>query len=224
MKAVILAAGLGGSLGMGDIPKCLMKVGNQTLIEILVDKLNRAGIKDIILIIGKNGEKVKEVLGDKVTYCVQNKPLGTAHAVMCVKNFINDPFFMVMNGDIYFNDTLIDMIGLRPPTIATYWVEDTSKYGRLFIKSGKLVEIKEKVPEMTSGLINAGIYIFPKGIFDLIKSTPLSPRGSYEITDTIKMLIERGVVFKIHKMRGFWRDIATIDDLRGVEKNITKIV
>ncbi|MEM5802261.1 MAG: sugar phosphate nucleotidyltransferase [Candidatus Aenigmatarchaeota archaeon] len=223
MRAVILAAGLGKRFG-GNTPKALLPLGKRTLIELLIEKLKYIGINEIAVVIGQNGDKIKEVLRDKVTYCYQEKPLGTAHAILCAKNFINEPFFLAMNGDIFFTDSLIDFIKLKPPAIAAYWVEDTSRYGRLWIKSGKLVEIKEKVPEATPGLINAGIYLFPRGIFDLIKKTPLSPRGEYEITDTIKMLIEKGLEFKIYRLRGFWKDIAAPKDLQEVEDFLIKKV
>jgi bifunctional UDP-N-acetylglucosamine pyrophosphorylase/glucosamine-1-phosphate N-acetyltransferase len=220
MKAVILAAGLGTRLGM-DRPKSLVKIGNRTLIEYLVEKLRYIDINDIAIVIRKNGEEIKEILGDDVNYFYQEKPLGTAHAVLSAKNFINEPFFLTLNGDIFFTDSLKDFIRLKPPAIAAYSVEDTSKYGRLYIKSGRLVEIKEKIPERIPGLVNAGIYIFPKGIFNLIKKTPLSERKEYEITDTIKMLINQGIEFKVYRLRGYWKDIATREDLEEV-KNFVK--
>jgi len=205
LKAVILAA---GSLKKA-YPVCITKIGNKTLIEYLVEKLKRIGINEIGLVIGPEGEKIKEVLGDSVKYFLQEKPLGTAHAILCARNFITESNFLVLNSDILFSDDLSNFSKLKMPTIAAYWVDDTSKYGKLWAKSDKLVEIKEKVPEFTSGLINAGIYLFPKDVFELIKKTPLSPRGQYEITDTIKMLIDRGFEFNIHKLNGYWRDIAT---------------
>lgn len=205
MKAVILAAGLPKK---GELA-CLTKVGNKTLIEYLIEKLKRIGINEIGLVIGPSGGKIREVLGDSVKYFLQEKPLGTAHAILCVRNFITGSHFIVLNSDIIFSDDLSILSKLESPTIGAYWIDDTSKYGKLWIKNDKLVGIKEKVPELTPGLINAGIYLFPREVFELIKKTPLSPRGQYEITDTIRMLIERGFEFKIHKLSGYWRDVVT---------------
>lgn len=217
MKAIVLAAGLGKRLKAGDL-KSLTHSGNRSLLEHHIKKLTRAGVSRIAIVIGPEDSIIKEILGDSVAYYVQEKPLGTAHAILCARSFINEPYFLAMNGDIFFTDVLEDFVRLKPPAIATYWVEDTSKYGKLWIKAGKLVEIKEKVSELTPGLINAGIYLFPQGIFEMIKKTPLSPRGVYEITDTIKMLIDKGMQFKIHRLRGYWKDITTASDLSSINE------
>jgi bifunctional UDP-N-acetylglucosamine pyrophosphorylase/glucosamine-1-phosphate N-acetyltransferase len=224
MKAVILAAGLGKRMSV-DKPKCLLKIGNKSLLEHNIEKLKSIGIKEIAVVIGHMGEMIKEILGDSVTYFQQEKQLGTAHAILCAKNFIDEPYFLVMNGDIFFTDTLENFIQLNPPAIAAYWVDDTSRYGKLWIKNDKIVEIKEKVEKFSSGLINAGIYLLPREIFEMIKKTPLSPRDEYEITDTIQMLIKRGFQFKVYRLRGYWKDIAYKTDLSDANiffQNISK--
>jgi len=210
MKAVVLAAGLGKRLAAitSQTPKVLVKIGEKTLIEHNVDKLRKAGINDIALVIGYKGEMVKEVLSDSVTYYEQREQLGTAHAFLCADHFVDEPYFLGMNGDIFFTDPLTDFVKLKPPAMAAYHVEDTRRYGRMEIKGGKLVAVKEKVEEEARGFVNAGVYLFPKQIFEWIRKTPLSPRREYEITDTIQMLIDQGIRFKVYELKDFWTDIA----------------
>jgi len=224
MKAIVLAAGLGKRLAAitTQTPKVLVKIGDKTLIEHNVDKLRKIGINEIALVIGYKGEMVKEVLGKSVTYYEQREQLGTANAFLCAEAFINEPYFLGMNGDMFFTDPLTHFIRLKPPAVAVYRVEDTRRYGRMEIKSGKLVAVKEKIGEETPGFVNAGVYLFGKQIFDWIRKTPLSPRKEYEITDTVQMMINRGIQFSVYELKGFWTDITYITDLERVKRLLEK--
>ena len=61
--------------------------------------------------------------------------------------------------------------------------------------------LEEKPAEPKSNLVNTGLYVFDEGIFDALKNVQLSPRSEYELTDAIKMLIERGEKIREHKVR-----------------------
>lgn len=215
MKAVVLGAGLGKRLSSvtASMPKVLLKVGEKTLIEHNVDKLRKIGINDIAVVIGYKGEMVKEVLGNSVTYYEQREQLGTAHAFLCAEKFIDEPYFLGINGDMFFTDPLTDFIKLKPSAVAVYHFEDTRRFGRMEIKDGRLVTVKEKTEEGGPGFINAGVYLFPKQVFELIRKTPLSPRKEYEITDTVQMMIDQGLKFTVYNLKGFWTDIAYLTDL-----------
>jgi bifunctional UDP-N-acetylglucosamine pyrophosphorylase/glucosamine-1-phosphate N-acetyltransferase len=219
---VVLAAGLGKRLAAisAEKPKVLVRVGEKTLIEHNLDKLRRLGIKQIALVIGYKGEMVKELLGKAVTYYQQKEQLGTAHAFYSAKDFIDEPFFLGLNGDMFFTDPLKDFICLSPPAIAVYPVKDASRYGRLEIKDEKLVSVKEKLAEPVPGFINAGVYLFPREVFSWVEKTPLSQRKEYEVTDTIQMMINSGWQFTAYKLKGFWRDIAYVSDIEEARRAI----
>ena len=212
---MVLGAGLGKRLSSvtANMPKVLLKVGEKTLIEHNVDKLRKIGINDIAVVIGYKGEMVKEVLGNSVTYYEQREQLGTAHAFLCAEKFIDEPYFLGINGDMFFTDPLTDFIKLKPSAVAVYHFEDTRRFGRMEIKDGRLVTVKEKTEEGGPGFINAGVYLFPKQVFELIRKTPLSPRREYEITDTVQMMIDQGLKFTVYNLKGFWTDIAYMTDL-----------
>jgi dTDP-glucose pyrophosphorylase len=225
MKAVMLAAGLGKRLATVSVekPKVLVKIGEKTLIEHNLDKLRQLGINQIALVIGYKGEMVKEFLGDTVTYYKQKEQLGTAHAFLCAENFIDEPFFVGMNGDIFFTDPLIDFIRLKPPATAVYYMDNPCRYGRMEIKNGKLISVREKVEDETPGYANPGIYLFPREVFDWIRKTPLSPRKEYEITDTIQMLINDGWHFTAYELKGFWTDITYVSDIEEAQRVAGKL-
>ena len=225
MKAVVLAAGLGKRLASitTEKPKVLVKVGEKTLIEHNLDKLRSLGIKQIAVVFGYKGEMVRQLLGNTVTYYEQTERLGTAHAFLQAKQFIDQSFFLGLNGDMFFTDPLKDFMRLAPPAIAVYRVEDSSRYGRFEIENGKVVSVKEKAAESVPGFINAGVYLFPKEVFEWIEKTPLSPRKEYEITDTIQMMINRGWRFLAYELKGFWRDIAYASDIEEARRAISEM-
>jgi len=224
MKAVVLAAGLGKRLAAitVDKPKVLVKIGDKTLIEHNLIKIRNLGITQIAAVVGYKGEMVTKVVGKTVTYYEQKERLGTAHAFLQAKEFVDESFFLGMNGDMFFTDPLGDFMKLKPPVIAVYHVDDASRYGRFDIKSGKVVSVKEKLSESVPGFINAGVYLFPKEIFAYIKKTPLSPRKEYEITDTIQMMIDDGWQFAAYELKGFWRDIAYVSDIDEAQQALGK--
>jgi len=224
MKAVVLAAGLGKRLASitAEKPKVLVKIGEKPLIECNIDKLRSLGIKQVALVVGYKGEMVRQLLGKTVTYYEQTERLGTAHAFLQARKFIGEPFFLGLNGDMFFTDPLKDFIRITPPAIAVYRVEDSSRYGRFETKNGKVVSVKEKAAEHVPGFINAGVYLFPKEVFEWIEKTPLSPRKEYEITDTIQMMINAGWRFSAYELRGFWRDIAYVSDIEEAQRAISQ--
>jgi len=224
MKAVVLAAGLGKRLASITIdkPKVLVKIGDKTLIEHNLAKLERLGIDQIAVVIGYKGEMVREVVRDTVTYYEQKERLGTAHAFLQARGFIDESFFLGINGDMFFTDPLTDFMRLQPPALAVYRVEDSSRYGRFEIKNRKVVSIKEKTVDAGSGFINAGVYLFPKEIFAYIEKTPLSLRKEYEVTDTIQMMINEGWEFRAYELKGFWKDIAYTSDIEEARKALSR--
>ncbi len=224
MKAVVLAAGLGKRLAAitADKPKVLVKVGNRTLIEHNLTKLHNLGFTKIALVIGYKGEMVQETVGDSVAYYEQKERLGTAHAFMQAREFVDEPFFLGLNGDMFFTDPLTDFVKLKPPAIAVYEVEDSSRYGIFDIKNGRVVSVKEKTGQTVPGFINAGVYLFPKQIFSYIEKTPLSSRKEYEVTDTIQMMIDAGFNFTAYELQGFWKDIAYASDIEEAQEAIKR--
>jgi bifunctional UDP-N-acetylglucosamine pyrophosphorylase/glucosamine-1-phosphate N-acetyltransferase len=224
MKAVVLAAGLGKRLAAitADKPKVLVKVGDKSLIEHNLAKLRNLGFSQVALVIGYKGEMVRETVGDSVAYFEQKERLGTAHAFLQAREFVDEPFFLGLNGDMFFTDPLTDFVKLKPPAIAVYKVEDSSRYGVFQIRNGRVVLVKEKAGQAVPGFINAGVYLFPKQIFNYIEKTPLSSRKEYEVTDTIQMMINEGFSFTAYELRGFWKDIAYRSDIEEAQEAIKR--
>ena len=167
------------------------------------EKLNALDIEENILILGHKKEKVLEVLGNDVSYVVQEEQLGTGHAVKQaipkIKDYDGD--VLIINGDIPLirKQTLIDFHNLYKSEnadgiILSAIFENPFSYGRV-IKDGnkvlRIVEEKEANEEQKKiKEINAGVYIFKAQ--DLVKALEKinnnNEKGEYYITDVIEIL------------------------------------
>jgi UDP-N-acetylglucosamine diphosphorylase / glucose-1-phosphate thymidylyltransferase / UDP-N-acetylgalactosamine diphosphorylase / glucosamine-1-phosphate N-acetyltransferase / galactosamine-1-phosphate N-acetyltransferase len=224
MKALVLAAGEGTRLRplTSNIPKPLLPVAGKPFLSHIFSALQSAGVKEIALLVGWKANRIKEYYGDgsslglKITYLEQRERMGTANAIGHAEWVMDEPFFVV-NGDVVISEANIkamrEMFERTGRTVmGAVTVEDPSKFGVIEEKDGKLVRILEKPKRPPSDLINAGLFVFTPGIFDLIRSTPKSIRGEYEITDTITTLAKSEDVL-IHRMMTEWIDVGRPWDL-----------
>ena len=210
MRAFILAAGEGTRMWpLTDTrPKPLIPLGNKPIIEHILDAVIDAGIRDITILIGYEGRQIAdrygyEYKGARIDYLYQKERKGTGDAVLYAEKYKDDKF-LILNGDLYFEKGALSEILRYENAILGVYREDASNYG-LLVGEEKLEEIKEKVPE-SSGLVNAGIYVFGREIFEYIKRVELSPRGEIEFTDAINMFAKENDV-RIVKYDGLWLDI-----------------
>src|SRR5438309_7690487 len=101
---------------------------------------------------------------------------------------------------------------VRGPVMALAEVPNPRAFGVVEMKDGKVAALEEKPREPKSNLINAGIYGFDEDLFPLIDATPKSPRGEYEITDTIRLLMAKRDVSGF-RLPGEWIDVGRPWDL-----------
>jgi len=228
--ALILAAGEGTRMHPLTLtrPKPLLPVAGKPMISWTIDALKKAGISEIFVLVGSNEEKVREAFGGQVKYIHQEKREGTAHAVGCAEQYIKEPFICI-NGDVVVEESmfanLVEFYNKRKKSIVTVTQSRMPEnFGVVEMgKDGKVTGIVEKPEKPKSNYINAGIYVFEPNIFELIKKTKKSPRGEYEVTDTIRMAECYGFVYD-----GFWMDVGRPWDLLDANefrlKNMKKAV
>lgn len=220
MKAIILVGGKGLRLNRltSNKPKCMVKVKDKPLIEHGMEVLSDL-FEEIIVVVGEKKEQIMDYLGGRCSYIEQKEALGTAHAVGLLKEKVGDKF-LVINGDVLVKKKDIKtMISKKPITIAIYPVEDPWKYGVMKLKGKKIIEIIEKPVKggEPSNLINGGVYLFDRRIFDAIEQTKISKRGEYEITDSLNILIKNNIKIN-HFMLSSRLEITTPEDLLEANK------
>ena len=236
MKCVILAAGEGKRMHPLTFsrPKVMLPIGNKPILEWNLINAIDAGIKEFIFVVSYKSEMVRNYFGDgskwkcKIEYINQGEALGTAHAIGIVEKFVDN--FVVLSGDTIFGKEDIQRIANKQNSMGLFKIEDAKEYGIVETKNNKIVKIYEKTPEPFTNIINAGIYHFNKKIFDIIRKTKKSPRGEYEITDSINTMLKTTPLEAI--MLKEWRDVvypwhlldANEEVLKKINKKIYAIV
>lgn len=211
MKCVILAAGEGNRMHPLTYtrPKVMLPIAGKPILEWNLLNARAAGLKEFIFIVSYKSEMVREYFGAgkpwnvKISYVNQGKALGTAHAIGTVEPFVND--FIVLCGDTIFGINDIRHITKKGNKIGLVKIDNATEYGIVELEGKNVTKIHEKMDHPISNIINAGIYHFNKQIFHYIHKTEKSPRGEFEITDSINMMVNK------EQMEGVplneWRDV-----------------
>jgi bifunctional UDP-N-acetylglucosamine pyrophosphorylase/glucosamine-1-phosphate N-acetyltransferase len=188
MQAVILAAGAGTRLEpvTMTMSKGMVPLANKPMLEWIVETAKAAADK-VIIVIRKDQTDILEhfkPLRD-VEFIYQDKPLGTAHAVLQAKDSVKGDF-LLMNGDILTTpENVAKLAELPAPAIAGFPMPNPEEFGVLTLEGSKVTEINEKPAKPKSDIINAGIYKLNDSIFELIERLGKTARGEYELTDAL---------------------------------------
>ena len=200
MKAVILAAGEGKRLRpfTETMPKVMLPVANKPILEYVFDAIKKAGIDEIIIVVGYKKEVIMEHFKDykdvKIEYVTQDKQIGTAHALLQAKKHIKNDFIVVSGDNIIDHKSFINLIKDESKySILIKTREQSMKYGAVALEKDTLKGISKK-PDRKSKFISTGIYKLPSSIFKDIEKMGLE--GIYDLTNIIQILIDRGVKIK----------------------------
>lgn len=177
LDAVVLAGGLGTRLrsAVPELPKCLAPVAGRPFIEILLDELQRQGLRHVVLAVGYRHEQVRAHLGARyglidLDYAIERQPLGTGGAARQVLGACHSEDVLLVNGDTWQEVDLAAMLAAHRAagvqlTMAVRQVDDVGRYGALHLSGDRISGFSEKGAS-GSGWINAGLYIVKRGIFD----------------------------------------------------------
>ncbi|MDZ4278975.1 MAG: NTP transferase domain-containing protein, partial [Dehalococcoidia bacterium] len=98
--AVILAAGQGKRM-RSTLPKVLHPLAGRPVVRYVVDAAREAGFSRCVVVVGPDGDGMREALGSGVAYAVQPEPLGTGHALAQAQDAAGDAdHLLVLNGDV----------------------------------------------------------------------------------------------------------------------------
>jgi bifunctional UDP-N-acetylglucosamine pyrophosphorylase/glucosamine-1-phosphate N-acetyltransferase len=181
--------------------KCMLPIANIPILEYIIQNLRVAGIRNIAIVVdhGKSGIqdhfKCGQDFGVNITYVEQMKDRrGTGAALYSAKHFIEgDGVFFVVNGDgITDYHDLIRIYCNKKPTMGLYRSRHPEEYGVVEEKDGFLVDLHEKPREPEDNLINAGVYLLDRRVFDYLEQISISDRKEFELTDAIMMYRDNG--------------------------------
>jgi UDP-N-acetylglucosamine diphosphorylase / glucose-1-phosphate thymidylyltransferase / UDP-N-acetylgalactosamine diphosphorylase / glucosamine-1-phosphate N-acetyltransferase / galactosamine-1-phosphate N-acetyltransferase len=217
MQAIILAAGEGVRVRplTRSRPKAMIPVANRPIIEYVIDALIKNGIRDIVVVVGYRKEQVTRFLNGldvPIEVVVQEKQLGTAHALQCAESKIKGDF-LVLPGDNYIDPQSIARIRDTSNAILVKEHPSPSNFGVVLLKNGLVTDIVEKPEHSPSFMVSTGIYSLQKSFFSHIRGP--------DITDAISGMIRAGV--HIHAVPADdWQDAIFAWDLLKMNRRLLK--
>jgi MurNAc alpha-1-phosphate uridylyltransferase len=220
MKAMILAAGRGERMRplTDHRPKALIEVAGRPLIVHQIERLARAGIREIVVNLSFLGRQIEEVLGDGRRYGVAlyysdegPVPLETGGGVYKALPFFGREPFLVINADVWTGFPMASLLD-KPPGIAhLVLVENRGHH-----PDGDFALLKGRVslghgPRLTF----SGLGAYRTELFD-----ECGP-GAYPLAAVIRMAVSHGLVTG-ECYRGDWHDIGTPERLAALEAQLTR--
>ena len=206
-------------------PKVMLPIANRPIVEHLLIELKKAGISEFTFIVVYRGDTIRQHFGNgekwgvTIDYVTQRKQLGTAHAPKLAERFVEDRFLLV-NGDVLIRADDIKKIAAKDTiTMSLIEAEDTSDLGVVEITGDRVERIYEKVVNPPSNLVNAGIYLMTGELFAAIDRTGKSPRGEYELTDSLQLLLNEGYAISWIRI-DHWLDVSYPWDLLEANKTL----
>lgn len=228
LMAIILAAGEGKRM-KSKKTKILHEICGKPMVEWAYQCVKNSGVDEIVLVVGRSSEEVKEYMGNKVSYAKQEQQLGTGHAVMQAREFLEnrEGQVVIMYGDMPLVTTKTISLAVdyhkekgNAATIITADFDNPAGYGRI-VRNGKN-EVEEIVEDRDASdeqkeikEINSGIYCFDiSALKDALNELDNNnDQGEYYLTDTIKILISKGL--KVGAVK-----IEDRDELAGINDRI----
>src|SRR5581483_486914 len=232
LKGLILSGGKGTRLRpiTHTSAKQLVPVANKPVLFYGIEAMASAGIQEVgIIIAPETGDEIRVAAGDgsqfgvRITYIVQDEPLGLAHAVLTAEPFLSDSPFVMYLGDNLLQGGIEDLVSSFQSSapdalILLTPVPDPENYGVAELDDDKVVRLVEKPPEPKTDLALVGVYMFTPLVHDAAKAIEPSGRGELEITDAIQHLVNQGKRVEPHIVRGWWKDTGRLEDMLAANR------
>ena len=222
--AVIMAGGEGRRLRpiTEDIPKPMVKVGGEPVLESIINAVSRSGISDIYITLNYKADIIKDYFKDgskqgvKIKYIREDKKLGTVGSLTLMPKIPTSPL-LVINGDVITKINFQRLIDFHIQhrcmmTVAAIQYMLKVPFGVLDLSGHYLLGINEKLEQRF--LCNAGIYMVEPDVLSLI------PDGvRFDMTDLVTVLTRKGFPVTTFPVHEYWIDIGQMEDLKKAQKD-----
>ncbi|TWI79212.1 glucose-1-phosphate thymidylyltransferase [Lacibacter cauensis] len=231
MKAIIPVAGAGTKLRPHTYtqPKALIPIAGKTVLSIIVEQLQEAGVQEFIFITGYLGEKIQDYIKETFpsinsTFVNQGERQGLGHAILLTKQAVQNDEVMIVLGDTICEYNVKEVLQSKVSMLAVKKVDDPRNFGVAEVEEeGRIHKVVEKPHIPKSNMALVGIYkiIETSMLFDCLEANfreGVKNRDEYSLTDALQCMIEKGTSFQSFKVLN-WFDCGNKDSL--LESNAT---
>ncbi|WPB83360.1 sugar phosphate nucleotidyltransferase [Sediminicoccus rosea] len=219
MQVLVMAGGRGTRLGpyTATFPKPLVPIGDMPILELLLRQFKAAGVTEVILAVNHLHHLLRaffgegERLGMKISYSLEDSPLGTAGPIGLVRDQLQETFF-VSNGDLLTTLDFATMLAAHrtagaDATIASFRREMKSEFGVLETDAEMHMTGYLEKPVQTH-LVSMGLYVLQRdAVVPLV-----TPGERLDMPDLMRALVAGGRRVLCHAPECFWLDIGRPDD------------
>jgi choline kinase len=232
MQAVILAAGDGGRLAPLTLftPKPLVKVLGRPMLDYTVEALERAGVKDVIIVTGYKSWRIKEYLLNEAPYKAEiilaHNPeyeKGNAISLLASHGYIRSYPFILTMADHLLSPELISEAIRQSRSGGNFLAVDFDPEPQIVEEAtkvwvdgeGRIRAVGKDLPQFNG--VDTGLFILSEEIFSAIKCV-VKEKGDCELSDALNYLIKHGSGLRACDVSGcFWMDVDTFEDLKWAE-------
>lgn len=216
MRAVIPVAGVGTRLRPHTytLPKVLLNVAGKPILGHILDAVIEQNVTKVTIVTGYMGKLVQEYVTDNydldVTFISQRESLGLGHAIWTASDTFDDEPLMIILGDTVFDTNLSLAVKKGISTIGVKKVDDPRRFGVVELdETGCVKRFVEKPDEFVSDLAIVGIYYIDhakmlKEALDEIITNDIKTRDEFQLTDSLQIMLDRGVKFCTFPVDGWY--------------------
>lgn len=255
-RAVILARGLGTRMrrdaegttlsaeqaeAAASGAKAMMPIGRPFL-DHVISELADAGVSEVCLVIGPEHTAIRDYYDTlpkarvRISYAVQEEPLGTANAVAAAEEFVDGHRFVMINGDNFYHGSTIAALAAVPGNALAGYTRHgllakgnvpaarLSAFAMVHAVDGVLVDIVEKPDAEVIATVGAdaltsmNCFVFTPAIFDACRAITPSARGEYEIVDAVRRLVAGGEAVRVVTVDDGVLDLSSRADVGPVQR------
>ena len=223
MKVVILAGGFGTRLPeyTDTIPKPMIKIGEQPILEHIMNSYSKFDFKEFIIALGYKGELIKEHFKShknkwKVNLVDTGQNTMTGGRIKRLKEVIGNETFMLTYGDGLSNINLKELLEFHKKNkkiVTVSAVRPPARFGFIKFKDDKVLSFKEK-SKLDVGWINGGFFVMEPKFLDYIKGD-----STYLEREPLEKIAKEGNMCA-YKHSGFWQCMDTLRDKIVLEELI----
>lgn len=211
-----------------------MHVAGKPILGHILDQVKELGIRDVVLILGYLGDKIKQYVESnykdmKFNFAYQEEALGPGHAISLSEQFVkpNEKLLIIFGDTIFVGDMKKGLKSKSDASLAVKRVDDPRRFGVVVMKNGKVVDVAEKPDYVKPMDAMIGIYFISNSsmLFDALHTmidTGRKTKGEFFLTDAIKIMLEKKANVSTFQMQG-WFDCGKPETLLATNKYLLEM-